>query len=130
VTLFHALPGARVSLIKKELDVLCRRKPFDVAVTGLYSLGRGVAFRLESPQLQALRHELASEWREWLTPQDAQRFKPHVTIQNKVDPKEARRLLSKLEGSFRSFTARGEGLLLWRYLGGPWARLRQFPFSR
>ena len=54
-------------------------------------MGRGVAYRLDSPALPALRRELASEWSKWLTPPDSQRFQPHVTVQNKVDPTEARR---------------------------------------
>lgn len=52
-----------------------------------------------------------------------------MTVQNKVSPDEARRLLRELEAGFTPFTATGEGLLLWRYLGGPWERLRLFRFG-
>lgn len=50
-------------------------------------------------------------------------------MQNKVTPEAARRLLAELQGEFQPFTARAEGLLLWRYLGGPWERLRLFRFA-
>jgi 2'-5' RNA ligase len=62
-------------------------------------------------------------------PQDSQRFQPHVTIQNKVAPDEARALHRRLSAEFQPFTIRGEGLILWRYLGGPWERIRLFRFA-
>ncbi len=97
--------------------------------TGLRSLGRGVAFAFASPELVQLRQALAREWRDWLTPQDSARIAPHVTVQNKVAPDAARRLQRELEASFQPFAARAEGLLLWRYLGGPWAQEGRFPFT-
>lgn len=75
-----------------------------------------------------LRQALAWEWRDWLTPQDSAKIAPHVTIQNKVPPEQARALMRELEAGFRPFTARAEGLTLWRYLEGPWARDRAFSF--
>ena len=129
ITLFHALPGEERAAIGSLLDLACRRKPFPVEVTGLRFTGRGVAFALESSALQSLRRELASEWSPWLTPQDNQRFQPHVTIQNKVASEEARALHRRLSAEFRPFAFHGEGLILWRYLGGPWERVRLFRFA-
>jgi 2'-5' RNA ligase len=131
LTLFHALPGAEARLIKSELEAICRtRRPFDLVATGPRSLGRGVAIAFSSPELVALRQELAREWREWLTPQDSAKIAPHVTIQNKVSPETARALLAELKAGFAPFTIRGEGLTLWRYLGGPWRLERTFRFGR
>lgn len=76
-----------------------------------------------------LRQQLAREWRDWLTPQDSAKIAPHVTVQNKVPPDLARRTLEELRASFVPFTGRAEGLLLWRYLGGPWERLRTIRFG-
>lgn len=121
LTLFHHLPGDRLGEVVEALAVAARRPPIPLAVTGLRSLGRGVAFELASPDLARLRAELAGRFREHLTPQDAQGFRPHVTVQNKVTPDAARALKAELEAGFTPWASTGEGLLLHRYLGGPWA---------
>ena len=114
----------------RELGAACaKQKPIALEATGLRSLGRGVAYALASPALVGLRQALAREWRDWLTPQDSAKIAPHVTIQNKVSPNEARRLLAEMQAGFAPFTVTGEGLLLWRYLGGPWELVRRFRFG-
>jgi 2'-5' RNA ligase len=121
VTLFHHLPGAHLDAVAAELATVSEATaPFSVAVTGLRLLGRGVAYRLDSPVLAHLRAGLAARFADWLTPQDAQRFQPHVTIQNKADPAQARALLATLEASFQPWKIGAEGLQLWHYRGGPW----------
>ena len=87
---------------------------------GLRFLGRGVAYELRAPELVGLRGRLARGWQDWLTPQDAQGYRPHVTIQNKAAPEAARALRDAMQAGFAPFTVRAEGLLLWHYLGGPW----------
>ncbi len=127
VTLFHALPEELCVL--DEVRRACAAPPFDVEVTGLRSLGRGVALVLTSPGALALRGQLASCWTGSLTPQDAQPWSPHVTVQNKVDPTVARRLLTELAGSFQPWTCRARGVGVWRYVGGPWKLLAEVPLS-
>lgn len=100
-----------------------------LAVTGLRSLGRGVAFTLESAGVGALRTDLARRWEAWLTPQDRQPFRPHVTVQNKVAPEAARALLAALTADFAPFSVDARGLLLWHYRGGPWEAAGRFPFG-
>ena len=130
LTLFHALPASERDRIVADLAAACaRQQAFSLEATGLRSLGRGVAVVFASAQLVQMRQHLAREWREWLTAQDSARIAPHVTIQNKVAPAEARRLLRDLEASFRPFVAQAEGLTLWRYLGGPWEQERRFRFT-
>ncbi len=92
-------------------------------------LGRGVAFTLRSPELARLRERLAAAWRPWLGAQDRQPFRPHVTVQNKVAPDAARALHAELSAGFAPFAAQGRGLLLWRYLGGPWEAELEAPFA-
>ena len=128
VTLFHALPGEQVDAVSADLADAVRRPAFDVAVTGLRLLGRGVAYTLEAPELTALRAGLAAAWEPWLTPQDRQRHAPHVTVQNKVDPTVARVLYERLAAGFEPYRVRARGLGLWRYLGGPWAPIGEHPF--
>ncbi|MGY1640013.1 2'-5' RNA ligase family protein [Geodermatophilus sp. SYSU D00703] len=96
VTLFHALPGERVDTVAAGLAAAATRPPFAIAVTGLRLLGRGVAYTLESAELDALRDRLVAAWEPWLTRQDRQRFAPHVTVQNKIEPPVARALRDRL----------------------------------
>ena len=49
-------------------------------------------------------------------------------MQNKVEPAAARALLAELGAGFVPWDARGEGLLLWRYRGGPWEPAADIPF--
>lgn len=131
LTLFHALPGNEEASVVRDLAAACRvQRRFTLSATGWTSLGRGTALSVSAPELLALRQSLAREWRDWLTAQDSARIAPHVTIQNKVAPPEANALLRELRAGFVPFEMHGEGLLLWRYLGGPWEALRRFPFGR
>jgi 2'-5' RNA ligase len=129
VTLFHALPGGREDAVAADLAAAAARPPFDVAVTGLRLLGRGVAYTLESAELARLRAGLAASWEPWLTRQDRQRHAPHVTVQNKVAPEVARALHDRLSAGFTPGTVPARGLGLWRYLGGPWEPRAEFPFG-
>ena len=129
VTLFHALPREHVDAVLADLRAAAAREPFDVAVTGLRSLGRGVAYVLQSTELTGLRDGLAATWSPWLTPQDRQRHAPHVTVQNKVDPAVARALHDRLLAGFAPWSAHARGLGLWRYEGGPWSPVAEVPFA-
>ena len=128
VTLFHALPGAARSRVEEELAHEQHRAPFVVEVTEPFPLGRGVAYGLRSPSLDALHRELQERWSAELTPQDRQRFRAHVTVQNKVTPDQARATLALLLAAHRPVVATAEGLQLWRYDGGPWALLGRYDF--
>lgn len=88
-----------------------------------------MALGFASPELVALRQDLAREWRDWLTPQDSAKIAPHVTVQNKVAPEAARTLLRELESGFEPLAAAAEGLNLWHYLGGPWDLAHRFTFG-
>jgi 2'-5' RNA ligase len=130
LTLFHHLPGDDPGAIAADIaSVLRTRAPVRLNATGLRFLGRGVAYTFDAPDLGTLRGELAARWSASLTPQDRQPFRPHVTVQNKADPEVARMLKQRLEAEFQPFEVTGEGLLLWRYLGGPWEPLGDFPFG-
>ncbi len=130
LTLFHALPGEEEAMIAETLTALCgRRRPMRLDVRGPWFIGRGVAYRLASPELEQLRGEAAGAFSDWLTPQDRAPFRPHITIQNKADPADARRLLERLQLEFEAFDVVAEGLLVWRYLGGPWEAVARLPFN-
>jgi hypothetical protein len=130
VTLFHHLPGEAGAEVAGLLREACAsRGPAQVRVAAPMPLGRGVAYRLEAPEVADLRAALARAWDGWLTPQDRQPWRPHVTVQNKVSPEQARDTLARLAARFAPWETRGEGLLLWRYKGGPWEAAGAFPFA-
>jgi 2'-5' RNA ligase len=130
VTLFHHLPGEEERAV---LEALAReafwRAPFAVKVAGLMKLGRGTAFRLESDELVSVRAALASAFDPWLTRQDRERFRPHVTVQNKVSAAQANALFDHLSERFSPFEATAEGLQLWQYEGGPWSPVAAIAFQ-
>ena len=130
LTLFHHLPGTELAAVQAHLQAVAQARPSLVLpVTGLRSLGRGVAFTLANDELRSLHRQLQIDFTPYLTPQDRQPLQPHITIQNKVDPAAARQLLAELQPGFVPFEARGTGLHLWAYRGGPWESLAELPFG-
>ncbi|MFD2787624.1 2'-5' RNA ligase family protein [Hymenobacter rubripertinctus] len=130
VTLFHHLPGSGYAAVAAELrNLAATTAPLPVQVTGLRFLGQGVAYSLENAALQQLHRHLQTTWANWLTPQDRQPLRPHVTVQNKVLPAVARELHAQLALTFQPGLATGVGLGLWAYRGGPWEALDQFAFA-
>jgi 2'-5' RNA ligase len=91
-------------------------------------LGEGTALRVESEDLEDIRAELADAFHGLLTAQDQAPWRPHVTIQNKVEPREARALQAKLRATFLPRPLAIRGLALWRYRGGPWDAVKAWPF--
>ncbi|MBM1173175.1 2'-5' RNA ligase family protein [Microvirga arabica] len=130
LTLFHALPGEHLQTIQQDIEECAsNQEVFGLDVIGVRSLGRGVAYALASPELAAMRRQLAKKWNDWLKPQDRQNHNPHVTVQNKVDPTQARALLEDLSEGFQPFQVTGMALDLWWYRGGPWEKVHSFPFA-
>lgn len=130
MTLFHALPGDQEVAIRQTLQTISAATPIiPLAFLTVRSLGRGVAITVGSPALLDLRQQLATTWHDWLGAQDRQRYQPHVTVQNKVTTEAARQLYEQLAASWQPFSGQGRGLLLWRYRGGPWEHVAEFPFQ-
>ncbi len=129
LTLFHALPGSEEAGILHVLRGLSEGLAMQLEVTSLMKLGGGVAFRIQSAALRSIHTRLQQRWQPWLTAQDRQGFRPHVVIQNKVDPSIAAALYAKLAPAFQPFACTAAGLILWRYMGGPWERLETIPFN-
>jgi 2'-5' RNA ligase len=130
LTLFHALPGDREGDVAATLERLTAGHPRPTITVGEpFGLGRGVAYRMPSPGLEEVRAEIAREFRGVLTDQDARRWRPHVTIQNKVEPDEARRTLASVQAEHVPYDTLVEALALWRYRGGPWEAAGEFAFG-
>jgi 2'-5' RNA ligase len=130
VTLFHHLPGTQEDAVVEAVTAATREHAApQVEVTGVRSLGRGVAVALASPELAAIRAGLARTWAPWLTAQDRTKRDLHVTVQNKVAPEAARALHAELAGSVVPERTRAVALALWRYAGGPWEPVARFAFA-
>ena len=128
LTMFHALPPSAEQETRRRLAEVATLAPPRATIAGLMDLGGGVAFRVVSDELDAIRDELADQLHGMLAAQDATGWRPHVTIQNKVPPKQARALLAELEQGFRPRPLGIAGLSLHRYLGGPWETLAIYKF--
>ena len=130
LTLFHHLAGhAETEMITVVADEIQHFAPIKARCTDLRLLGRGVAYTVEAPDLKLLRARLRDRFASSLTAQDQAPFRPHITVQNKATPEAARALAAHLTaaGIERVFTI--TGLLLWRYLGGPWEHRASIPFA-
>lgn len=128
LTMFHALPPSVEPELKRRLADAAQRPQPRAILDGLRSLGRGVAYTIASEELEELRSELAHAFAGCLTAQDAQGWRAHVTIQNKVDPQVARALLTDKQRSFLPRPITIAGLALHRYLGGPWEFVQRWRF--
>lgn len=128
LTMFHALPPSVETELCGRLARIVRRKPPAAMIAGLMDLGGGVAFRVVSPDLDAIRDELSDGLHGTMGPQDSGGWRPHITIQNKVAPKVARALREQLERTFQPRSLGISGLAIQRYLDGPWEKLAAYPF--
>ena len=128
LTMFHALAPSAEDEARRRLAHRAAGPAPAARIAGLMDLGGGVAFRVVSDELDAIRDELADDLHGLLGAQDSGGWRPHVTILNKVAPKVARKLLGSLERDFQPRPLRIAGLGLHRYLGGPWETLGVWKF--
>lgn len=128
LSMFHAIVPSAESELRQLLRVMAEQRPPRAWIAGVMDLGGGVALRVASDELDQIREEIANRLRGLLTAQDSAGWSAHVTIQNKVPSREARALIQALGDQFDRRPVRISGLGLHRYLGGPWEKLRTFPF--
>lgn len=129
LTMFHAVPHMLEPELRQRLAALAAELPSPQAtVSGLMNLGGGVAFRIVSDDLDAIRAELADAFRGHLTQQDSHGWRPHITVQNKVVAAEARALHDRLSAGFEPRPLAIAGLAFDHYDGGPWLPGRRYPF--
>lgn len=129
VTLFHHLPPQALDEIKTAVAAFAADLPKPAAtLSGLIHLGRGVAYQLHAPELLAVRMELADRFAGLLTAQDQQTPRLHITIQNKVIPKDAKRLYDELSAEFEPRSLAIHGIGLHYYVDGPWQDIGTWPF--
>ncbi|RAJ06541.1 2'-5' RNA ligase [Chitinophaga skermanii] len=128
ITLFHKLPSNNPR-IDNTLQQLAQRPPFELLADKVYSFGQGVAFHLQSLELQQLHVAMQASWSDLLIRQDQQTIIPHITIQNKVTNFKATQLKDALLADFTPFNVKVIGFQTWYYKGGPWKQKADFNFS-
>ena len=129
LTMFHAIPfGLEPELRQRLAGFAADLPPPTAQVAGLMNLGGGVAFRIVSDELDAIRAELADAFRGHLTQQDSHGWRPHITVQNKVTSGVARALHDRLAAGFEPRPLALSGLAYDHYAGGPWLPGRRYPF--
>lgn len=130
ISLFHRLPGERLDGLVAETGALLAHSDPAARFAGVRFLGRGVALEVAAPGLVAVRAALAARWREHLIPQDRQPFRPHVTVQNKVEPAAARALAERMRATFVSEDCTPEAVVAWWYRAGDWAEAARVGWAR
>lgn len=129
LTLFHQLPPMLAEELAASLKTMVRTYPRPPAqVAAVMNLGSGVAFRVESDALAAIRQDIAERFHGLLTVQDQQGWRAHVTIQNKVTATESKQLHAALAADFTPRPLAIAGLAAWWYRGGPWEKLSEARF--
>jgi hypothetical protein len=130
LTLFHQLPPGVEAELARRLAAASAAPPPRAEIAGVIDLGAGTALRVVSAALEEIRSELAEAFHGLLGPQDRVPWRPHITIQNKVERRDARRLQQQLRATLQPRSLVLKGLASWRYLGGPWDPIRTHPFRR
>lgn len=129
ITLFHHLPPGHLPEIRSRLAALASLCPPPTArLSDVMLLGRGVAYRIDSPELLGLRDELAHDFSGLLIPQDQARPRLRITVQNKVEPPIAKALHTELSAIFQPRTLTISGLEAHYYRGGPWEHIGSWRF--
>ena len=128
LTLFRHLPPSVGAELDGRLATYARAAPPRAEIVGVMDLGGGTALRIESEELDDIRYDLALALQGLLTPQDQAAWSPHITIQNKVEPLEARRLQAELRARFTPRPLAIRALATWLYRGGPWEALKTYAF--
>jgi 2'-5' RNA ligase len=129
LTLFHKLPQGEALILEALRETCLNQGQMLLEVAGPVSIGNGVAYKIVGEELQRVHRLLQQKWHPFLVPQDKQKLRPHITIQNKVEPAAAKQLLASIEHTFSPFTVTGTGLTLWEYCGGPWKYYKDFRFQ-
>ena len=128
LTLFRHLPPSVEAELRQRLAGYAATGAPAATISGLMDLGVGTALRVESEGLEDIRRDLAMALGGLLTPQDRAWWRAHITVQNKVQPREAKALQMRLRPLIQRRPLAIKGLALWRYLDGPWQEVKRFSF--
>jgi 2'-5' RNA ligase superfamily len=129
LTMFHHIAPSLEAELLSAVKRLAKAAPPSARLAAPYSLGGGVAYRIDSSDLCGIRELLAEQFWDALIPQDRAPWRPHITVQNKVKADQARALLAALSNTFTPRHFEIAGLAVFRYLGGPWEPVGAWRFG-
>ena len=125
LTLFHRAVLANVETVTL---ISLPKRPLPLTFSGLRHLGYGVAVEVLAPELKTLRQAIVEKFG-YVSKQDPQTWRPHVTIQDKVSGRAARALYNQLAETYVAREGTANGLAVWEYRGGPWSLHKTFEFQ-
>jgi hypothetical protein len=129
VMLFHQLPAQYLSSIKEDCEIAASMTSvIDISFKKIRFLGKGNAYDLSLTN-KLFYDYLKNKWQQWLIPQDLQTWIPHVTIQNKVTPHDAKALYRALIDNAVPFNGTATGITLWYYNKGDWKWIKDDFFT-
>lgn len=129
LSLFHHLPSdSEASVVRTLQEIASGSPPTPLRFGTLFRMGRGFAVRVDAPQFGQIQAQLVRAFAAVLTDQDRQPFRPHVTLMNKADRDEVARGWADAGATWSPWDGIGVSFLLWRYAGGPWEPVCQYPF--
>lgn len=136
LTLFHALPHSQLEALEATLsEVTTSMQPFHVSTGSPFRMRKGVGVNVDGGyrEMKDMHEQLQSQWRPFLSEQDAGGFKPHWTVMNKVDDeKKVDSTFNTIRSELSANHQEGEalGLDLWRYDRGNWEWAKDFSFRQ
>lgn len=131
IALFRALPSSRLPQIIHDIESLTQSQPtFEVFATKAFLMKRGVGIHVDDTegQAEAIFQQLKAKWESFLSQQD-RRFKPHYTLQNKVDDEAVvRKTFNEVNEQFHGSRGQVTALTLYKYQQGFWKEAQSFSF--
>lgn len=135
LTLFHALPQSKLEdSIQPVLEqTAASQNGFDISAATPFKLRRGIAIGVPKGSggdtARAIHASLQSQWRDFLSDQDAAGFAAHYTIMNKVDREEdVNKAFAEVKKDWQPCHGSVKGLSLWRYNQSRWEWTRDYTF--
>jgi len=120
-TLFHAVPGMVAGELTSVLARMTANTPPPMArIDRVIDLDGGTALALVSADLVEIRESLADHFHGLLTGGDAVAPRFHITVQNKVERRDAHILQAELATSWRATDTTVAGIAVHRVIDGAW----------
>jgi hypothetical protein len=128
VTLFHGLPGSAEGEVRRLLGRFAGARAPEAWLVGLMDLESGTALALDSPGIVALHADLGERLHGLIQQKDSHPLRPHITVQNKVSPAEARALQAVLAADLPDLRFRFRSLALSHWRDDLWQMAQLYPF--